>query len=372
MAETKEHHEEGSNSNASPRLMNSDDEYGIPRVESVSRLTTIDSADQQDAKTGQKSLVPDAAAIAELKKLSSHKLSDVFGEIKEDNETAGTADNHSQAKPNSSALDETTTTSTPMKKGKGQIINKQQPASSTSSATSSAKKGSKIPASSSSSVVTSSSSSAKKALAKSTKGPSSPIRAVSSLDTHDSLIGGEIRRPPPPSSDPKPPVIGMSKFMQFPRKGSNLYEDSVLELQNRNLTFFRFSEFLTSSHRYRMLKVLVLRNNKISHITALSLFSFLPNCTDCDLSYNELAGRITDIDLPRRITRLDLSYNYLVDITGIMSCIELKELNLSFNNIKSLYGLPIKLNRLGKKEKSERAVICEILLFLKTNTFNIR
>mmetsp|Transcript_19288 Transcript_19288/g.20903 ORF Transcript_19288/g.20903 Transcript_19288/m.20903 type:complete len:1541 (+) Transcript_19288:262-4884(+) len=147
------------------------------------------------------------------------------------------------------------------------------------------------------------------------------------------------------SNTPKPPINTPSKYINLPRKGSNLYEDTVLELPNRNLAIVRFSEYL-SPNRFRMLKVLILRNNRISTLNSLQLFQLLPNVTDLDLAYNELQHRILDIDLPRRIQRLDLSYNQLTDISGIMSCAELRELNVSHNQIKALYGLPVKLVRL--------------------------
>jgi hypothetical protein len=144
---------------------------------------------------------------------------------------------------------------------------------------------------------------------------------------------------------PKPSVDIPSKYITVPRKGSNLYEDTVLDLTNRNLSLVRFSEFL-STNRFRALRVLILRNNRINNLSALQLFQLLPNVTDLDLAHNDLRSRISDVDLPRRIQRLDLSFNQLTDISGIMSCIELKELNVSNNYVKALYGLPVKLTRL--------------------------
>jgi hypothetical protein len=147
------------------------------------------------------------------------------------------------------------------------------------------------------------------------------------------------------TTTPKPAINVPSKFISVPRKGSNLYEDTVLELSNKNLALVRFSEFL-STNRYRALRVLILRNNRISNLSALQLFQYFPNVTDLDLAHNDLRSRILDIDLPRRIQRLDLSHNNLTDISGLMACVELKELNISHNNVKALYGLPTKLTRL--------------------------
>ncbi len=90
-------------------------------------------------------------------------------------------------------------------------------------------------------------------------------------------------------------------YINQPRKGSNLYEDIVLKLPNC----------------LRILKVLILRNNRIRTLNSLRLFQLLSNVTDLDLAYNELQDRVLDIYLPRRIQLLDLSYNQFTDI---MSC----------------------------------------------------
>jgi hypothetical protein len=145
------------------------------------------------------------------------------------------------------------------------------------------------------------------------------------------------------SKPPKPLIKTTSSFIQVPKKSS---PSSVLDLNNKNLPFIRFSQYLPSQAYFSALKILILRNNRLSNLSSLELFQSFPNITDVDLSYNELSNKIFDMDFPRNIQRLDLSYNNFIDVTGLMSCIELRELNLANNQIKALYGLPTLLTRL--------------------------
>ena len=44
--------------------------------------------------------------------------------------------------------------------------------------------------------------------------------------------------------------------------------------------------------------------------------------------------------------RIDISHNKLADIHGVMSCLQLEELNASHNNLETLHSLPQTLVRL--------------------------
>lgn len=107
-----------------------------------------------------------------------------------------------------------------------------------------------------------------------------------------------------------------------------------------------FSSLIDFSYSFSNIVLLVLRNNKLSSITDLQLMNHFPNLTELDLSYNNFSGAINDNDFPRRLKSLDLSYNKLSNIAGILCCSNLTSLKISNNLIKTFYGLPPKIVKL--------------------------
>jgi hypothetical protein len=84
----------------------------------------------------------------------------------------------------------------------------------------------------------------------------------------------------------------------------------------------------------------------IRNVSLLQLPHHFQFLRTCNLSNNEISGKIETRDFPTSLTSLDLSHNHLVDINGLAACASLTRLNVSYNAIKTLFGVPAKLTEL--------------------------
>ena len=90
-------------------------------------------------------------------------------------------------------------------------------------------------------------------------------------------------------------------------------------------------------------RVLNLRKNWLSDMQSLGLLNSLPNVVEIDLSCNHFQGKIPEKAIPISVQRLDMSFNDLSDLTGLIPCTNLLALNLSHNSIKHADYLPSKV-----------------------------
>lgn len=108
----------------------------------------------------------------------------------------------------------------------------------------------------------------------------------------------------------------------------------------------------------------ILRGNKCVKLTSLRLSERFTHLISLDLSNNRLSGRIAVNVLPPTLVRLDLSHNELTDFSGVMSCMRLEELNLSYNKIETIHVLPKTLVRLNIEHNFIWSKMCLRLLAL--------
>eukprot|EP01032_Pedospumella_encystans_P012989 gene12989-14983_t len=115
---------------------------------------------------------------------------------------------------------------------------------------------------------------------------------------------------------------------------------NVLTVCNPSNTDRELAEVL-KTQRGPPVFVLILRNNNIFYPEQLDLPKRFAHLTDLDLSFNSIAGAVKG--LPPTLQRLDLSHNRITNISSILHCVDLVEVNLSHNKIKSFQNLPAKL-----------------------------
>jgi Leucine-rich repeat (LRR) protein len=101
--------------------------------------------------------------------------------------------------------------------------------------------------------------------------------------------------------------------------------------------------------------VLVLRENGVTHPERLSLSLRFECLTDLDLRYNNICDAVKG--LPATLQRLDLSHNRISNVSSLMQCPQLVDLNLSHNDIKSFHSLPAKLEKLDLSNNTISAAI---------------
>lgn len=143
----------------------------------------------------------------------------------------------------------------------------------------------------------------------------------------------------------------------------------VFTVCNPSHTDHELSELLRASRGGPPICVLILRHNSISHPEQLDLTNRFGRLLDLDLSFNAIAGAVNG--LPPTLQRLDLSHNRITNISSIAGCADLKELNLSHNNIKSFHELPATLETLDLSYNSISAemtlrvlVLCPLIVSL--------
>eukprot|EP01032_Pedospumella_encystans_P016053 gene16053-18331_t len=131
---------------------------------------------------------------------------------------------------------------------------------------------------------------------------------------------------------------------------------NVLTVCNPSNTDRELAEVL-KTQRGPPVFVLILRNNNIFYPEQLDLPKRFAHLTDLDLSFNSIAGAVKG--LPPTLQRLDLSHNRITNISSILHCADLVEVNLSHNKIKSFQNLPAKLERV---DLSYNAITAELTL----------
>ena len=131
---------------------------------------------------------------------------------------------------------------------------------------------------------------------------------------------------------------------------------NVLTVCNPSNTDRELAEVL-KTQRGPPVFVLILRNNNIFYPEQLDLPKRFAHLTDLDLSFNSIAGAVKG--LPLTLQRLDLSHNRITNISSILHCADLVEVNLSHNKIKSFQNLPAKLERV---DLSYNAITAELTL----------
>ena len=193
-------------------------------------------------------------------------------------------------------------------------------------------------------------------------------------DADDDDDDGDDRDPYDPPPPPQSHVSFEEGFRQYEHRLSSGPDESRLLLQDRpsESSFIRrhspddakralaapqyFSHChskqcsedlfaLLDSHTTPSLEVLVLREVGIDmqQCEALRCAKRFPRLTDLDLGYNNLTGAMRP--LPLTLLRLDLSRNKIANIAALMALVELQELNVSHNLIKTFHGLPNRLRR---------------------------
>jgi hypothetical protein len=96
---------------------------------------------------------------------------------------------------------------------------------------------------------------------------------------------------------------------------------------------------------FQLLRVLILRNNRLSSLASMHLAE-MPFLTDLDLAHNSLTGTVPIGSFPPTLQRLDLSGNYLDGIAGLICCLSLLSLDVSSNSLRSISALPPRLKEL--------------------------
>jgi hypothetical protein len=93
---------------------------------------------------------------------------------------------------------------------------------------------------------------------------------------------------------------------------------------------------------YQMIRVLILRNNRLTSLANMHLTEM--SClTDLDLGYNSISGSIPVGVFPPCLQRLDLSGNYIDGIEGLICCLSLQSLDVSVNSLRAISTLPPRL-----------------------------
>lgn len=115
-------------------------------------------------------------------------------------------------------------------------------------------------------------------------------------------------------------------------------ETACLDLNNQGVADLNIAEIFPES-QLSAIQILILRQNSISKPESMGIME-LSHLTNLDLSMNNIEGKFIENCLPHSLVNLDLSYNVLTDISGILCCINLKTLNVSNNRLKKIIGLP--------------------------------
>jgi Leucine-rich repeat (LRR) protein len=83
----------------------------------------------------------------------------------------------------------------------------------------------------------------------------------------------------------------------------------------------------------------------------------MSNLIELDLSHNAFKGAVPSRVFPNSLKTLDLSYNLLDDLTGLLSCPNLTNIDVSNNRLKKIPTLPSKLQALDISHNKLSTVI---------------
>ena len=104
-------------------------------------------------------------------------------------------------------------------------------------------------------------------------------------------------------------------------------------------TLILHSYRIDSNWSVRNIVVLNLRNNWLTDMLGLGLYN-LPNLIELDLACNHFQGGVRPRSIPPSVQRLDLSFNDISDLKGLITCKDMLALNLSHNSIRNAEFLP--------------------------------
>lgn len=147
-------------------------------------------------------------------------------------------------------------------------------------------------------------------------------------------------------------------------RGGEVQGTQVLDLSSRDLMEAEFVSNEEAAELAPSVSVLILRDNRLSNLAALTLPFQFPAVQELDLGFNCMSGRLSMHMLPRTLLKLDLSHNGISDFSGVMVCANLKELNLGHNCIETIHALPRTLERLNLEHNYIWSKVCLRLLTL--------
>lgn len=116
-----------------------------------------------------------------------------------------------------------------------------------------------------------------------------------------------------------------------------IVSSACLDLGNQGVSDLNIADIFDS--QLSSIKILILRQNTVSRPDLMGLTQ-LTELTNLDLAINSIEGKLPDNCIPHTLINLDLSYNLLTDISGVLCCINLKTLNVAHNQLKKIIGLP--------------------------------
>jgi hypothetical protein len=160
----------------------------------------------------------------------------------------------------------------------------------------------------------------------------------------------------------EPPV---SAFVQDIAVQIDHDDPSVLKITAPGLPESDLADLLVPKRASQPVLKLVLKGNAIVSPERFCLSQRFEKLTDLDLSGNHITGPIKG--LPVTLRRLDVSHNRISNVSSLLLCVNLTELNLAHNDVKSFHGLPPKLERLDLSHNVINSIITLRMLGLSPN-----
>jgi hypothetical protein len=150
----------------------------------------------------------------------------------------------------------------------------------------------------------------------------------------------------------EPPV---SAFVQDIAVHVDHDDPSVLKIAAPGLPESDLADLLVPKRASQPVLKLVLKGNAIVSPERFCFGQRFEKLADLDLSCNHIAGPIKG--LPVTLRRLDVSHNRISNVSSLLLCVNLTELNLAHNDVKSFHGLPPKLERLDLSHNVINSII---------------
>ena len=133
-------------------------------------------------------------------------------------------------------------------------------------------------------------------------------------------------------------------FKARPKAGQKT--DSLLNLSGLQLSTLDVPRIpLMPPTSLQSILVLNLSRNNLFDFASLQL-SALKAMTDLDCSHNSFSGPLPQKFIPSTMQRLNMSNNRLTDVSSLLGCLSLRDLNISSNVIRKFNGLPSSLELL--------------------------
>jgi hypothetical protein len=160
----------------------------------------------------------------------------------------------------------------------------------------------------------------------------------------------------------EPPV---SAFVQDIAVQIDHDDPSVLKITAPGLPESDLADLLVPKRASQPVLKLVLKGNAIVSPERFCLSQRFEKLTDLDISSNHISGPIKG--LPITLRRLDVSHNRISNVSSLLLCVNLTELNLAHNDVKSFHGLPPKLEKLDLSHNVINSIITLRMLGLSPN-----